>query len=157
MGVVLYRIDDRLIHGQVVEGWFHFLQPDRVVVADDQAAGSAFQRSLMELVVPYGVRTEILTIREAVTRCQEGAYAQCRAMVLFRFPRDVLTALGLGLSITRLNLGGLHGTGKVKYLGRGVLASEEDLRDLEALLASDLAVEVRPVPSEPSVDLRGLI
>ncbi len=157
MGVVLYRIDDRLIHGQVVEGWFHFLKPDRVVVADDEAAGSAFQRSLMELVVPYGIEAETLSVQESVMRCRKGTYSACRTIFLFRLPRDVLTALHLGLSIDRLNLGGLHATGETKFLCKGVNAAEEDLRDLKEILDSGVQVEVRPVPSEPSLDLKNLM
>jgi mannose/fructose/N-acetylgalactosamine-specific phosphotransferase system component IIB len=157
MGVLLYRIDDRLIHGQVVEGWFHTLQPDRVVVADDEAAGSAFQRNLMELVVPYGVKTDILPVRETVQRYQKGAFNDSRTIVLFRHPRDVVTALGLGLTIEQVNLGGLHATGETRFLSTGVLASTEDLRDLRTILDAGVRVEVRPVPSEPAVDLRGLL
>jgi mannose/fructose/N-acetylgalactosamine-specific phosphotransferase system component IIB len=157
MGIVMFRIDDRLIHGQVVEGWFHTLHPDRIVVADDEAAENAFQKSLMKLAVPYGVVTEVLTIQNAVQRFQEHDFLSSRSIVLFRLPRDVLTALDLGLSIDRLNLGGLHAAGKTKILGKGVLASEQDLHDLEEILQSGIHVEVRPVPTESSVDLRRLM
>lgn len=157
MGVVLFRIDDRLIHGQVVEGWFHHLRPDRVVVADDETAASTFQQTLMGLVVPYGVQIEILTVREAVSRCLEGAYSTCRAIVLFRLPQDVSTAIDLGLQVDSLNLGGLHATGKTKFLCRGVSASESDLHVLKTILDSGVQVEVRPVPSETGLDLRDLM
>ena len=157
MGVVLFRIDDRLIHGQVVEGWFHHLHPDRIVVADDEAAGSPFQRSLMALVVPYGVQSEILTLKEVVESCREGAYSACRAMVLFRLPKDVLTAISCGLSIDRLNLGGLHGVGRTRVLYKGIIATEEDIQDLQAILKHGIKVEIRPVPSEPALDLNSLI
>jgi mannose/fructose/N-acetylgalactosamine-specific phosphotransferase system component IIB len=157
MGIVLYRIDDRLIHGQVVEGWFHYLRPDRLIVADDEAAGSPFQRNLMELVVPYGVKTEILTVHEAVQRCLEGAFSDSRAIVLFRLPQHFLEAIHLGLSIDRVNLGGLHGMGRTRFLDKGVLASERDLQDLQAIMETGVNIEVRPVPSEPAVDLKGMI
>ena len=157
MGILLFRVDDRLIHGQVVEGWFHYLHPDCVVVADDEAAGNPFQRNLMELVVPYGIRADILTIEETVQRYQDGAFAKCRAIVLFRLPQNALKAVHLGLPIDRLNLGGLHGTGHTRYLDKGVIASEEDMQDLQKILDSGIHVEVRSVPSEPAVNLKGLM
>ncbi len=157
MGIVLFRIDDRLIHGQVVEGWFRTVHPDLVVVADDEAAGSEFQRTLMEMVVPYGVRTEILPVLEATRRCMEGAYVDCRGIFLFRSPKDVLTALNAGLSIQRLNLGGLHSDGETRSLGRGVLVSEPDLQDLKKILGFGVHIMVRPVPSEPAVDLQSMV
>ncbi|MDX1762948.1 MAG: PTS sugar transporter subunit IIB [bacterium] len=157
MGIVLYRLDDRLIHGQVVEGWFHHIRPDLVVVADDAAAGDEFHKSLMEIVVPFGVRSEILPIREAVDRVTNGAYGPNRGIMLFRFPRDVLRALGMGLTMERLNLGGLHSDGKTRVLGKGINASTQDLRDLQEIVHQGVKVEICPVPSEPVVDLRHLL
>jgi mannose/fructose/N-acetylgalactosamine-specific phosphotransferase system component IIB len=90
-------------------------------------------------------------------RFQKGTYSACRTIFLFRLPRDVLTALHLGLSIERLNLGGLHAMGKTKLLCKGVNAAEEDLQDLKKILDSGVQVEVRSVPSEPSLDLNNLI
>ena len=157
MAVLLFRIDDRLIHGQVVEGWFPYLHPDRVVVADDEAAASAFQRSLMELVVPYEVATEIVSLAELVARQRAGGLEPGRAVVLFRVPRSVVTALDLGLALERVNLGGLHARGAVRTLGRGIAVSEEDLRDLREILAAGVRVEVRAVPSDPAVELGPLL
>ena len=157
MAVLLFRIDDRLIHGQVVEGWFPYLHPDRVVVADDEAAASAFQRSLMELVVPYEVGTEIVTLAELVERQRAGGLEGGRSVVLFRLPHDVVTALRLGLALERVNLGGLHARGRVRTLGRGIQASEEDLRDLREILRAGVRVEVRAVPTDPAVELGPLL
>ncbi len=157
MGIVLFRIDDRLIHGQVVEGWFHYLRPDLVVVADDATAANEFQRSVMEMVVPYGIRTEIVPVREAVQRWRAGAYAPRRGILLFRGPGAVLTALGMGLSVESLNLGGLHSEGPTTFLGRGVNASEGDIRDLRLLLGRGVRIEVQPVPAESPVDIRTLM
>ncbi len=157
MGIILCRIDDRLIHGQVVEGWFHHVHPDLVVVADDVAAKNAFQCSLMEMVVPYGVRTEVLPVREAVERCLAGEFAPYRGILLFRNPRDVLKAISCGFPLKEINLGGLHSMGKTQFLGQGVNASPNDLMELQAILDSGVQVEVRTVPAEPSVNLKSLL
>jgi len=157
MGIVLCRIDDRLIHGQVVEGWFHHLHPDLVVVADDAAAENTFQRSLMEIVVPYGVRTEVLPVREAVERCLAGEFSSYRGILLFRHPRDVMKAISCGLLLEEINLGGLHSMGKTQFLGQGVNASKGDIMELQAILDSGIQVEVRTVPAEPSVNLKSLL
>ncbi|NOY54043.1 MAG: PTS sugar transporter subunit IIB [Deltaproteobacteria bacterium] len=157
MGIVLCRIDDRLIHGQVVEGWFHYVHPDLVVVADDAAAENAFQCSLMEMVVPYGVRTEVLPVREAVDRCLAGEFSSYRGILLFRHPRDVRKAISCGLPLKEVNLGGLHSMGKTQFLGQGINASQDDLMELQAILDSGIRVEVRTVPAEQSVNLKSLL
>jgi PTS system mannose-specific IIB component len=157
VGIVFYRLDDRLIHGQVVEAWFPQIRPDLVVVANNEAAANEFQRGLMEMVVPFGVRSEIITIEQAVRRSSDAAYSASCMMMLFRSPRDVLRALDLGLAIDRLNLGGLHSDGDTEFLGRGVNASAEDLEYLKKIIGFGVKVEIRSVPSELVVDLQGLL
>ena len=125
-----------------------------IVVADDAAAANDFQKSLMEMVVPMGIRSEILTIREAVERAMNGVYGPSRGIMLFRFPKDVLSALGMGLTMERLNLGGLHSEGETRVLGKGINASTQDLKDLQEIVHRGVKVEICSVPSEPVVDLR---
>jgi mannose/fructose/N-acetylgalactosamine-specific phosphotransferase system component IIB len=50
--IVLFRVDERLIHGQVVVGWGERLHMDRIVVVDDELAGSAWEQELYCLGVP---------------------------------------------------------------------------------------------------------
>ena len=63
--LTLVRIDDRLIHGQVVEGWLPVLKAQRIVVVCDQAASDETTRALMELSVPQAIRLDILTVAAA--------------------------------------------------------------------------------------------
>jgi mannose/fructose/N-acetylgalactosamine-specific phosphotransferase system component IIB len=69
------RIDDRLIHGQVVEGWVNFLKATGIFVADDRVASNAFQRSIMELSVPQGLKVAIGRVEDT---CRRAAGHQVR-------------------------------------------------------------------------------
>jgi mannose/fructose/N-acetylgalactosamine-specific phosphotransferase system component IIB len=68
MSVSLLRIDDRLVHGQVVEGWIKSLRVNHIVVASDVVAADDTQMALYMLAVPYGVQLNCLTVAQAARR-----------------------------------------------------------------------------------------
>ena len=65
-GVALVRVDNRLVHGQVLEAWLPALDAHGILVADDEAAGNVLARSAMSLAIPPGVVFEVLRIAAAV-------------------------------------------------------------------------------------------
>jgi mannose/fructose/N-acetylgalactosamine-specific phosphotransferase system component IIB len=65
MSLVLVRIDDRLIHGQVVGGWLPVIQAERIVVVSDRAAGDSLQTGLMRMAVPDGVTVDVFSVNQA--------------------------------------------------------------------------------------------
>ena len=72
MELALLRIDDRLVHGQVVIGWIPHLKAQAVVVASDAAAADATQTMLMEMAMPEEVALHVLPVEEAARRLQDG-------------------------------------------------------------------------------------
>ena len=73
MPVVLVRIDDRLVHGQVVEGWLKAIRATHIVVASDPVAADETQKALYLLAVPQGIQLSCLSIREAAEASPRGA------------------------------------------------------------------------------------
>jgi PTS system mannose-specific IIB component/fructoselysine and glucoselysine-specific PTS system IIB component len=55
MSIVLFRVDERLIHGQVVVGWGERLHIQQIVVVDDQLRESPWEQELYCLGVPPSV------------------------------------------------------------------------------------------------------
>ncbi|MDH4163365.1 MAG: PTS sugar transporter subunit IIB [Nitrospirota bacterium] len=146
--VILARIDDRLIHGQVVEGWVNFLKATCIMVADDKIAANPLQRSIMEISVPPGLKVVIGTVKEICAKLREGIPEEERTILLFSNPDDVLRSLKEGLSCSRVNVGGLHFVpGKRKIMD--VLAVDEtDLAALKEIMDRGIKVEIQTVPSE---------
>lgn len=146
--MLLTRIDDRLIHGQVVEGWVGFLKATCVVVADDAVAANPVQRSIMEISAPEGLRVVIGSVEEACRRLASAELAAERIIVLFSNPADVVRALNLGASWPAVNLGGMHYIpGKQKLLD--VLAvDEKDMGALKEILGRGIKVDIQKVPTD---------
>jgi PTS system mannose-specific IIB component len=145
--LVLTRIDDRLIHGQVVEGWVNHLKATCIVVADDRVASNPLQRSIMEISVPRGLRVLIGGVDEMCGRIRSGGLDAERVIMLFATPVDVLRALRQGLPSRAVNIGGMHVVpGKRKLLD--VLAVDDaDVEALRAISALGVSIDIQTVPT----------
>lgn len=153
MSVTLLRVDDRLIHGQVVEGWVPFLKVDLVVVVSDAAAADEIQTALMKMALPSSVGLLVLPVAEAASVLGSPQMAARSALVLVPGPAEALALVEQGLKVDRVNVGGLHYTvGKVQ-LGRALFLDEKDRLALRALAAKGVRLEGRALPGDAEEDL----
>lgn len=150
--ISLIRIDDRLIHAQVVIGWGRVLHPDRIVIADDAVAGTDWEQSLYSAATPPEIKVSILTLEETVRQIKGGVFDQEKLIVLIGHPQNVLRLMDLGLEIETVNVGGLHYTkGKVKVLDH-VYLDEGEKSALRELVKRGVTLEARALPeSEPVI------
>src|SRR5258706_6551142 len=113
MPVVLARIDDRLVHGQVAVGWSRATNADLLVVANDDAAADPLQQSLMQLATPAGLTLRVLSVQGAGAADAKGEFDAARSLLLFSTPSDALLYREAGGRVTSLNVGGMgQGGGK---------------------------------------------
>ena len=153
MSVTLLRVDDRLIHGQVVEGWVPFLKVDLVVVVSDAAASDEIQSALMKMALPASVGLLVLPVSEAAAALSAPQMASRSALVLVPGPAEALALIEKGVVVKRINVGGLHYTvGKVQ-LGRALFLDEKDRLALRALAAKGIRLEGRALPGDAEEDL----
>lgn len=153
MSVVLVRIDDRLVHGQVVEGWLKAVRVTHIVVMSDAVANDETQKALYLLAVPYGIRLSCLTIQETAQAWTRGAWEKERVMILASTPQDVLALAEKGGELTSVNVGGLHfREGRVQIL-KAVSVDEKDVTALKALAQRGVLLEARPLPMDEPIDL----
>ncbi|MCY1019719.1 PTS sugar transporter subunit IIB [Pyxidicoccus sp. MSG2] len=152
--ITLVRVDNRLIHGQVVEAWLPFLKVSRVVVADDEAASSPLIRAAMALAVQSAIEVQILPLAQVdfAALSKDGV----RTLVLLRDVAAVPFAFAHGLSMDELNLGNVHfGTGR-RQVSPSVFLAEAELKTLQQVSEQGVRVEARAVPSEKPVELLDL-
>lgn len=145
--LVLTRIDDRLIHGQVVEGWVNHLKATCIMVADDRVAANVLQRSIMEISVPRGLKVLIGSVETVCAALRSGAHDADRVILLFSNPADVLRALSFGVRPPSLNIGGMRfAPGKRRILD--VLAvSDDDIAAFREIAVQHVNVDIQTVPT----------
>ena len=158
MSVVLYRVDERLIHGQVVLGWADAVRPEHYVVVDDELAGSAWEQELYNLALPEGMDAEFLDVEAARERLPD-LEAQGRRTVLLT--RDVASMLRLaegGLMEGRaVNLGGIHHAAGREQVRSYLHLDAEDRSRIRALGEAGVEVSGRDLPGSSRVGVDALV
>jgi mannose/fructose/N-acetylgalactosamine-specific phosphotransferase system component IIB len=149
--ISVFRIDDRLIHAQVLIGWGRVINPDRFIVINDQVAGDQLKRQLYLSAVPPQYQLSILTLKEAAEQLKADIYAKEKIIVLVKSPRDVVNLLDSGVSIKEVNVGGMHySEGKTKVL-EDIYLSLDDREALRNLGERGIRLEARPLPDSNPV------
>lgn len=157
MSVLLARVDDRLIHGQVVVGWARSLDADCLLVANDAVAADPMQRTLLPMAVPPQMKVAILRVREAAEAVASGALPGSRAILLFASLGDALLFKRAGGPLSELNVGGIRLAPGRTHLRTAVALGPEDIAAARSLASDGTSINVRMVPGEAPEDLFTLI
>ena len=157
MSIDLYRVDERLIHGQVVIGWGQEIRPDRYVVVDDELARSPWEQELYRLAAG-GAEVVFADAEDARARLPEWRGDARRTILL---TRDIGTmrrlARGGSLRGEEVNLGGIHhGPGRREVLTYLHL-TDHDLEDLRELEAEGVRVSARDLPDAHGTSLARIL
>ena len=83
MEISVFRIDDRLIHGQIITAWIAYADAKNIIVADDKAAVDEFQQSLLKMATPDSINLKILSVDDAISYIQSGQ-GEGKSLLLMR-------------------------------------------------------------------------
>ena len=146
MPVVLARIDDRLIHGQVTVGWSEQLRPDRILLANNAIAADSWQVRVYASTVPPGIEVSILPVSKVAARLFDNEHRAEQVLLLTGSPEEMAELVRLGIPISEVNVGGLHfGPGKREMLPF-VYVDRQDLKALVRLLEMGMTLSAQQVP-----------
>jgi mannose/fructose/N-acetylgalactosamine-specific phosphotransferase system component IIB len=153
VSVVLFRIDDRLIHGQVVVGWGQATQAGFIVLVDDEVRMSDWEQELYRMGVPPSVDVEFASLAEAIERVPAWE-ADARKGIVLTGDIETMAALCAGApSVRTVNVGGIHfRAGRTERL-RYVYLTDEEAARLRRLAASGVEVTAQDVPTVSPVPL----
>ena len=153
MAIVLVRIDNRFVHGQILEGWIPFTKATCIVVASDMAARSPIQKMAMEACETCGLKINVFDVEDAVNRLTKGEFDKARVVLIFGTTDEAVRALNLGLAVEEVNVGNIHFCpGKVQ-ISPSVSVDKADLENFKVLSERGVRVVIRCVPSDPSRDV----
>ena len=156
MSLALVRVDDRLIHGQVLLGWGPALDPARYVVVDDGLAADPFERALIESSVG-AIPLEVLALDAAVPRLAALAPGPEPTVVLVRSLPEMARLVGglarAGALPAAVNLGGLHYAPGKSRVHDAIYLDHADRAALAALAGLGVRVVVQDVPATRPFDV----
>jgi PTS system mannose-specific IIB component/fructoselysine and glucoselysine-specific PTS system IIB component len=158
VAVELYRIDDRLIHGQVVVGWGQPLDLRFIVLVDDDVAGSDWEQELYRMGVPPGMDVYFESVEGAVRRHAEFAQDSRPGLVLTGNIETMQRLVsGVDGAIRAVNVGGVHHrAGRVQRL-RYVFLSRAEEDALRAIARAGVVVTAQDVPAARPVPLEDVL
>ena len=148
MALKLVRVDDRLIHGQVVAIWLKALGARRIVIVDDKTARDEFLRDIIVLAAPPGVEVEVHALEPGTERVRALTDDPEPVFVLMRSPITALRLREAGIEFPVLNVGGIGAGPGRKQLYRNISASPEELEAMRRIEAMGTRVELRIVESD---------
>lgn len=157
MPIVLCRVDDRLVHGQVVIGWGRPLHLERIVLVDDEVRASPWEQELYRMATPPEMPIEFLSAAEAAGRLEGLASGAERVLVLLG---SIATASALAgghpSALTKLNLGGVHAAPGRRERLRYLYLSDTEIAQLAELERLGIEITAQDVPVARPIALREL-
>ena len=145
--VQLFRIDDRLIHGQVVLGWAKYLESRRIVLCDDAVAQNEWERGLYLSCIPTDLEADIMNIKETSEYLSDSIINPDRTIVLVKSPGTTLRLAEQGFLPSKINVGGIHfAEDRKRYLSY-LFLNDAEVKELKFLAEKGCQITCQDVPT----------
>lgn len=146
--ILLTRIDNRLVHGQVGVVWTKTIGANLIVVADDVAANDKMQQSLMSVTAKSsGVGIRFFTLEQTAAIIGNAAPEQ-KIFIVCRTPKDVRRLVELGVELKDVNVGNMHFSEGKHAITKKVYVNDDDMEDLKFLSSKGIHVFTQDIPGE---------
>ena len=145
MKIVLARIDDRLIHGQVATQWCGVLGANLLLVANDAVANDEFRQGLMNMAAPAYAQTRFFSIQKTIDIIGKASPAQ-KIFIICENPQDVLKLVEGGVPIKKLNIGNMHMADGKRQVATTVAVDDNDVAAFKKLQELGVELSIQRVP-----------
>ncbi len=155
MSVKMIRIDDRLIHGQIVAAWAKCLSIKRIWIVDDAVAKDVFITNVMKMVSPPDTELVITGTDELEKLVPEFDSADKNTLILVKYPKVAKLLYEAGVGLRELNVGGMGANADRKKLFKNISASEEERATLKEMRDMGVKVYFQVTPNEKQTLFEG--
>jgi len=153
----LVRIDDRLIHGQVVAVWCSHQPFTRIIVVDDGVAADSFMQEVLSLAAPPGIKVVVFSVADGIKALSEGTADRRTTMVLMKSPQTAKRLYDGGVQYHALNVGGMGKAPGRRNIFKNIAASDEEIAILRYLMNKGVAITLLTVPGEKAKAFADLV
>ncbi|MCK9274054.1 MAG: PTS sugar transporter subunit IIB [Syntrophales bacterium] len=144
----MVRIDNRLVHGQILESWVPFLKTAKIIVVNDQVASDLFMESVIKMAVPHDIELFVYPVEEFAKSYAGSRSIGRNTIILFADVEDVINAYQWGFRFESLNIGNVNGGSDKRCVISHIFMSSNEINDLMALANNGVEIEIRGVPPD---------
>ncbi len=144
--VVMNRIDDRLIHGQVITGWMSLRSANSIMIVDDVVAKTPMMLDIFRFAAPAGVKLVAMTVDQAAEKLKTLEQGNERIMLLTKFPGTFLRLLEKGYKPADINYGAMAHKANSKNVAPNCELTPQEIEDTEKLYKSGIRIWIQLVP-----------
>ncbi len=145
--IVLTRIDNRLIHGQIVGDWAGCVGANLLVVVDDKVANNEVEKSVMKIAAQsLGLDTRFFTVEKTINTISKASSSQ-KILLICRTPATLRKLIEGGVDIDIVNIGNMHFSEGKKSISEKVYVDEQDLEDLNYIKSKVKEIYIRDTPN----------
>mgnify|MGYP000089593007 CR=1 FL=1 len=155
--IVLTRIDDRLIHGQVVTAWVKQYPITSILIVDDELTKNTFLQRIYKAAAPMGIEILIQTLDSAKEFLKGEPVAGENLLILTKVPDTIEQLIDAGIPIEKVILGGMGQKIGRKSFNRNVSASEEEVKCFERIIGKGVDIFYQLVPDDNAVNIKSII
>lgn len=146
--IILTRIDNRLIHGQVATQWSGVLGINLLLVANDKVSTDQMRQGLMNMAAPSYAQTRYFTIQKTIDIIDKASPNQ-KIFIICETPQDVLRLVEGGVPIKKVNIGNMHMADGKRQVATSVAVDDDDVATFKKLQELGVELEIRRVPDTP--------
>lgn len=151
----LVRVDDRLLHGQIICSWVPFVDADTLVIASDEAAGDELTREIITSCAHEHLSVRVTGVDEVAGELVSGGGGgDERTILIFGDLRDAMRVYEGGLRFTRINIGNVHHGDGGRELSPSVILNREDEAILKRFAEMGVDIDIRDVPTSDPAEFR---
>ena len=155
--IVLTRIDDRLIHGQVVTAWVKHVKGNRIIIVDDALVKDLFIQQVLRMAAPSGIKVDILNCEAAAEELKKDPENDERIIILVKVPQSIEYLIDNGVDIKTIILGGMGSRAGRQRFHKNISIGNDELECFRRLTDKGVQVLIQIVPDERAVDINKLI
>lgn len=157
LNVVLTRIDDRLIHGQVMTAWVKFTGGNRIIIVDDLVAKDDFMKSMLKMSIPPGLKLDTYSVEDAAEVLKGDAFSREKVIILVKKPDVIYELLKMGVKFKEINVGGMGANPGRKKLYKNISASNQEREVFRKIIEAGVKVSIRIIPDDKEVSVDKLL
>ena len=147
--ILLTRIDNRLVHGQVAAQWCGSIGANIILVANDEVEKDTLRQGLMDASMRYW------SLEKTINNIHKAADRQL-IFIVCETPEDVLKLVEGGVPIKKVNIGNMHMAEGKRQVAVSVAVDDKDVEAFKKLRELGVELEIKRVPSEPSENIEKL-